>query len=51
MTKDFQDRISKDEYKTNWCKKNNIPLIRIPYWKLDTLCLDDLLLETSNFII
>ena len=40
-----------DIYKNQWCKENNIPLIRIPYTKLDTLCLEDLLLETSTFKI
>ena len=33
------------------CKENNIPLIRIPYTHLNKLCLEDLLLETSNFIV
>ena len=41
----------RDAIKTQWCKDNNIPLIRIPYTHLQNLCLDDLLLETSKFII
>ena len=41
----------RDKLKNEWCKKNNIPLIRIPYTHLNDLCLEDLLLETSNFII
>lgn len=41
----------KDNYKNKWCKENNIPLIRIPYTRLSTLCLDDLLLDKSNYII
>ena len=40
-----------DKIKNNWCKKNNIPLIRIPYTHLKELCLEDLLLETSKFIV
>ena len=32
-------------------KENNIPLIRIPYTHLQDLCLEDLQLETSKFII
>ena len=40
-----------DEYKNQWCKENNIPLIRIPYTHLKDLCIEDLLLETSNFIL
>ena len=31
--------------------ENNIPLIRIPYTHLQDLCLEDLQLETSKFII
>lgn len=42
---------SHDNQKNEWCKKNNIPLIRIPYTHLNKICLEDLLLETSNFII
>ena len=32
----------KDEIKNNFCKKHNIPLVRIPYWKRDTITLKDL---------
>lgn len=39
----------RDQYKNQWCKENNIPLIRIPYTKLDTLCIEDLMLETTQF--
>lgn len=42
----FSDRI-----KTEYCLKNNIPIIRIPYTHLNNMCLNDLLLETSSFII
>ena len=40
-----------DEYKNNWCKKNNISLIRIPYTILNELKIEDLLLETSKYIV
>ena len=40
-----------DAIKTNWCLDNNIPLIRIPYTHLNKLCIEDLLLETSSFIV
>ena len=40
-----------DKYKNQWCKDNNIPLIRIPYWHLKDLCIEDLLLETSKYAI
>ena len=46
----FKEQQKKDEFKNNWCKENNITLIRIPYTKLNTLCLNDLLIETSDFI-
>ena len=54
MTKDkaqkqFQKTKEHDSFKTQWCKKNNIPLIRIPYTHLSSLSIEDLLLETSQF--
>ena len=36
---------------SEWCKENNIPLIRIPYTHYDDIIIDDLKLETSKFII
>lgn len=41
----------RDKEKNQWCKDNNIPLIRIPYTHYDNLCIEDLLLETSQFIV
>ena len=41
----------RDIIKNQWCKDNNITLIRIPYTHLQNLCLEDLQLETSKFII
>lgn len=38
-----------DYHKNKWCKENNVPLIRIPYTKLDTLCIEDLMLKTTKF--
>ena len=40
-----------DKIKNEWCKANNIPLIRIPYTHLQNLTIEDLMLETSKFII
>ena len=40
-----------DNYKNQWCKENNIPIIRIPYLHEKDICLEDLLLPTSSFII
>lgn len=39
----------RDEIKNQWCKENNIPLIRIPYTHLKDLCIEDLQLETTKF--
>lgn len=47
--KQFKIQQERDNYKNQWCKDNNIPLIRIPYTKLDTLCIEDLMLETTQF--
>lgn len=33
----------KDEIKNNFCHTNNIPIVRIPYWKKDNIVLEDLL--------
>ena len=47
---DYQYTHNHDLIKSNWCKNNNIPLIRIPYTHYKELCLKDLLLQTSIFI-
>ena len=41
----------RDLIKNQWCRENDIPLIRIPYTHLTQLCIEDLLLETSQFLI
>ena len=38
-----------DENKNQWCRDNNIPLIRIPYTHLKNICLEDIMLETTKF--
>ena len=40
-----------DILKNKYCFDNNIPIIRIPYVMLNYITLDDILLETSNFIL
>lgn len=40
-----------DKIKNDYCREHNIPLIRIPYTKLETLCLDDLCLTTTQFLV
>lgn len=46
----YTDLLYRDNYKNEWCILHNMPLIRIPYTQLDKLTLEDLQLETSNFI-
>ena len=43
--------VEHDNFKNNWCKEHNIPIIRIPYTHYKNLNINDLLLETSNFIL
>ena len=40
-----------DNFKNDYCREHNIPIIRIPYTHYDNLCLEDLMLETSKFIV
>lgn len=47
----FRKTQEHDKYKNQWCKQNNIPLIRIPYTHLRQITINDLLLETSDFIV
>ena len=48
---DFKKTQLRDNLKNQWCKDNNIPLIRIPYWHLENLCIEDLKLENNKFVI
>lgn len=41
----FEHRKENDQRKTDYAKNNNIPLIRIPYKKLNTLTIQDLMLS------
>ena len=41
----------RDKVKNKYCKDNGISLIRIPYTQYSDLCLEDLLLETSKFVL
>lgn len=47
----FEEYRKNDILKDTYCFKNNIPLIRIPFVFLDNIKLEDLLLESSNFIL
>ena len=41
----------RDNFKNQWCKEHNIPIIRIPYFKLDEITIKDLILEESEYIV
>ena len=47
---EFLKTQQRDDEKNIYCLKSGIPLIRIPYTHLSNICLNDLLLETSEFI-
>lgn len=49
--KNFNKTREHDEFKNHYCFNNNIPIIRIPYTHLNELSLEDLLLETSKFVL
>ena len=42
----FNISIERDKFKNQWCKENNIPLIRIPYTHLNKITIQDLLLDS-----
>lgn len=48
---DLENIQIRDSIKNSYCLENNIPLIRIPYTKIESLTLKDLLLDTTNFLI
>ena len=47
----FAIRHSHDMQKNTYCLSNKIPLIRIPYWHYDDLCIEDLLINTTLFLL
>ena len=47
----FEKTIERDKKKTDYCLKNNIPLIRIPYYKKQNLTIEDLKLQTTQFLM
>ena len=48
---DFKKRKESDKIKNQYCLNNNIPLIRIPYTIYETLNIQDLLLETTQYLL
>lgn len=47
----FEIRQKSDYLKNEYCLDNKIPLIRIPHTQYKNLCIEDLKLETSSFLI
>ena len=47
----FEKQRIRDRLKDKYCFDRNIPIIRIPYVMLNFMTIDDLRLETSNFIL
>ena len=47
----YEKTIMRDIIKNNYCKKNKIPLIRIPWTHLKEIKIEDLILERSNYVI
>ena len=47
----LEERQKRDMYKNNFCFENDIPIIRIPYTHLNKLHIQDLLPETSPFLL
>lgn len=47
----YKRTVEHDNFKNTWCKNHNIPIIRIPYTHYKNLTINDLLIETSKFII
>lgn len=46
----YEEIHKRDLIKSQWCKENHIPLIRIPFTHYNNLTIQDLLLETTSFI-
>ena len=49
IERNYQKIKFNDEYKNQWCKNNNIPLIRIPYIIYSNLSINDILLEKTKY--
>lgn len=47
----YTKTVERDNRKNKYCLDNNIPLIRIPYIILDKIELQDLLIDTTNYLI
>ena len=48
---DFEQLKYRDNFKNQWCKSNNILLIRIPYWHFNGIQIDDLLKDSKYRVV
>ena len=46
----FENKQLRDQVKNEYCYKNNIPLLRIPYWAYDSLTANDVILGVSPYL-
>lgn len=46
-----EELLERDKIKNKYCFINNIPIIRIPYWKRNTITIEDLIPETSKYLL
>ena len=49
--KSFKQIQERDKIKNHYCWNHNIPLIRIPYTKLESLNINDLNIKTTKFLL
>ena len=47
----YQKTVMSDQIKNEYCHKKKIPIIRIPYTQFEALSLNDLVLETSPYLL
>ena len=47
----YNRTVANDKIKNEYCWSHNIPIIRIPYTHLNQLTIQDLIIETSTFVI
>lgn len=48
---EYEAAVKRDLQKDIYCQERAIPLIRIPYFHFDSLCLQDILLESTGFLV
>lgn len=49
--KDLDNQLYRDRVKDQYCFDNKIPIIRIPYYEIDNISIDDLIPESSKYLM